>query len=313
MKRPWTLVGAALVLLVVASASAGQPFAGTVLRVDPGAGVIVFQDGRMVQTTADSVILSQNQRVALGTLAPGAMITVYDAYPVAMRDGRYVVMGPNIATAPLQTTPPAVAIVPPPAPPAVVVSPPPPAVAVVPSSPMVTTTPSATVVNGQPVFEVSGTVARTDLTSGVIALTDGRKIHTTADTQVLAGNAPVEIDTLQPGTFVTVRSVHPFAGQSGFYSTMQPVASGTVARVDRGSAIVLSDGRVISTSPNTVVMLDNRPVAPTTVAPGANVVIYDSATGQSTVIGPGAAAASPPLLYPGAGLREHQSPFQGGR
>jgi hypothetical protein len=283
MRRATLFVIAALVLVVATGALAQQPFTGAVARTDSNAGVIVFQDGRMLQTTADSVIISGHQRVGFARLQPGAMVTVYGAHPVAFRDGHYVALGPMTSPAP------STAIVVPPA-----------------SSTIVTTAPAHTVTTTPvttthgPMFEVSGIVQRTDPTSGVIALTDGRKVHITPDAQVLVGNAPVAIGSIKPGTPVVVRSARPFAGQADAFVPMQSVASGTVVRVDRGSAIVLSDGRVISTTPGTVIMVDNRPAQVTTLTPGSHVVIYEN--GDAAVVG--APAASPPLIYPEAGLRE---------
>lgn len=300
MRRALGLTIVALALVVVASAHAQQRwearppevFTGTVIRIDPGAGVIVFEDGRMVQTTADSVILSGNQRVMLATLLPGTAVSVYGSQPVAFREGRYVVLSASTAR---------------PAPPSSTVVIAPPAAVVTAPQVVVTTPPAGTPAPGsqppprQAVFEATGTVLRTDWDRGVIVMTDGRTVHVDADSQVLVNNRPVPIGTIAPGTPVVVRSTKPFAGAQGHDSPMREVASGTVVRVEKGSAIVLGDGRIIPTSAGTVVMVENRPVTVATIGPGTRVIIYEDAP-PPVVSEP---SASPPL-YPGAGLRERE-------
>lgn len=299
-KTGWT-IAVALVLLVATSVAAQQVYTGTVLRTDPSAGVIVFHDGRMLQTTADSVIISGNQRMMFTGLAQGTQVTVYQAQPVALRDGRYVVMsdvGERTASgvAPIGPT---TAIVPPPPPPPAIVAVAPPATTVVPRTEVVT-----------PSFEVSGHVLRADATGRVIVLTDGRKVHVTEDTQVLInGTQPTPLSTLYPGTHVVIRSMRPFAGQrSGEWVPMREVARGTIVQTDQPGFIVLNDGRTIRTTPNTVVLIDNRPVTLTTVRPGARVVIYEDGTTMAVVNEP----AASPSLVPEAGLKERENDRQTG-
>jgi hypothetical protein len=109
MVRRLGLAIAALVLVTAVGASAQQAYTGNVMRIEPGASVIVFDDGRMVQTSADSVILIGNDRVALGSLRPGTTVSIYSARPVAYRDGRYVVIAES---SPARVPAPGVAIVP---------------------------------------------------------------------------------------------------------------------------------------------------------------------------------------------------------
>jgi hypothetical protein len=283
-------VAVALLLGLAASAGAQQAFTGTVARIDSGAGVIVFDDGRMLQTTADSVVISGNRRMTLAMLQPGTSVTVYGAQPVALREGRYVVMGdrsastptaPAVSAAPAPAGPPRIAIVPPPAPPVVATAPAP--------------GPTSTELSSAPTVETSGTVLGTDPNAGVIALTDGRHVRVNADTQLFVNNVPVHLGALQPGTHVVIRTPRPFANRwSGPSGSMQPLASGAVVRVDRGSAIVLSDGRVIPMTPDTVVTVDNRPVAVAALQPGSHVVIYRN----PQPAGVDAPAASPLVIYP---------------
>jgi hypothetical protein len=304
---------AALVLLVATSVVAQQVYSGTVLRIDPSAGVIVFDDGRMLQTTADSVIISGNQRVMFSGLRQGHQVAIYQAQPVALRDGRYIVMsdaGARAATGTMAPAPSAVitgpttAVVPPPPPPPAVVTMAPPAATVV-TQPG----PIATKTEWGPAFEVSGRVLRSDATSQVIVLDSGRNVHLTEDTQVLLnGVQPVPLSTLHPGSHVVIRSLSPFASQNGRdYVPMTEVARGTVVRMDQPGVLVLNDGRTVRTAADTVVLVDNRPAQLTTVPPGARVVVYQN--GSTMTIVSEAAAASPSLV-PQAGLKERENDWQ---
>jgi hypothetical protein len=71
--------------------------------------------------------------------------------------------------------------------------------------------------------------------------------------------------------------------------------------VDQPNTIVLSDGRVIPASSQTVVMVDNRAVPVTALRPGTHVVIYPN--GDAVVTEP---SASPGFVAPEAGLREKE-------
>jgi hypothetical protein len=274
MMRRAGILTAALSLLLVGGAVAQQVFSGTVLRTDPAAGVIVFDDGRMVQTTADSVIVSGNRRAALDTLQPGASVTVYSGQPVALSNGRYV---PGTPPAPGVAAAPAPGVGAPPPPPRAVVTAPP---AVAPPATTIVTTPVAGI------STIRGVVARVDEANQVIDLTDGRRVHVNSDTDVRLenGHGVTRIGALQRGTPVTVSSTRPFVAVGDTVVAASPVASGSVVRVDPSGAIVLSDGRVVPITADTVAMVDNRPVAMTAVAPGSQVVIYQA---------PGLAAASP--------------------
>jgi len=312
-------LAASLVLLIATSAAAQQVYTGTVLRVDPAAGVVVFNDGRMLQTTADTVVISGNQRMMFSSLQPGTTVTVYNGQPVAIRDGRYILLseagaraagsGTTIyapappASSTIVTSPPATVVTPP----AAVVTAPPPTVVTVPPATVVTTPPAGTVVYPStatvvPTFEVSGNVLRADERGQIITLQDGRKVHLTQDTQVLInGTQPTPLTTLKPGTFVVVRSLRPFWGQNEL-SPMREVARGTVVRTDQPGVMILNDGRAIRTTNETVVLVDNRPVTLTTVQPGTRVVVYQDGSAMAIVNEP---AASPALTVEG-GIRERE-------
>ena len=300
--RKLGMMAAGLVLLVATSVAAQQVYTGTVMRVDPSAGVIVFDDGRMLQTTADTVIISGNQRMMFSGLQSGRQVTVYQAQPVALRDGRYIVMsdvGARAATGTPVTGLSAATVPPPPPPP--------------PASTMVVTPPATGVVQTTeviaPTFEISGHVRRADPTGRVIVLTDGRKVHLTDDTQVLLnGTQSTPLSTLYPGSHVVIRSLRPFAGaRGGDWVPMNEVARGTIVRTDQPGVLVLNDGRTIRTTADTVVLIDNRPVALTHVPTGSRVVIYQNGDTTAVVNEP----AASPALVPEAGLKDKENDRQG--
>jgi hypothetical protein len=300
----WMLAG--LVLLMATSAAAQQVYTGTVLRIDPSAGVIVFEDGRMLQTTADSVIIGGNQRMLFSSLRPGSPVTVYQAQPVALRDGRYIVMsdvGARAATGSTYSGPTtAVVPPPPPAPPGYVVAAPP-ATAVVtqPGTSIVAQPDRSSMI---PTFEIAGHVRRADPYARLIVLDDGRKVWLTEDTQVLInGVDQPALNNIAAGSYVVIRSVHPFAGSRDAWAPMREVARGTIVRTDQPGVLVLNDGRTVRTTPDTVVLVDGRPVTLTTVRPGARVMIYQN--GETTAIVNEPLAS--PALVPDAGLRQEEN------
>ncbi len=79
------------------------PYSGTVVRVDEGQRVLVFDDGRMWQTSGDSMVLIDGEPRVIGTIQPGTRATVQQGYPVEYRDGRYVQMMPPAGSGLRQT------------------------------------------------------------------------------------------------------------------------------------------------------------------------------------------------------------------
>jgi hypothetical protein len=266
------LAACALVVLATTGAIAQQVVTGTVVRIDQPANVIVLDNGHMYQATPQTVFLVNNQPTSFARIAPGTPVVVQYGQPVLYQDGRYVMV----------------------------------------------TRPAGTVAAPDPAagaFEVSGVVKYADASRGIVRFEDGRNVAIDENTQVLANGAPVILSTLTPGTFVVVRSSKPLAFRNNTHyvatspptvmssapvTAVQPV-SGTVVRVDQPNTIVLSDGRVIPASSQTVVMVDNRAVPITALRPGAHVVIYPN--GDAVVTEP---SASPGLVAPEAGLREKE-------
>ncbi|HEV8142385.1 MAG TPA: hypothetical protein VGQ77_05975 [Methylomirabilota bacterium] len=273
----------ALVLLAVTGVAAQQYVTGTVVRIDQPAHVVILDNGQMYRATPSTVFLVNDQRTHFAAIQPGTRVAFHSAQPVFYRDGQYLVM--------TQPAP----------------------VVAVPSS---------------GVFEVSGVVrwvGASEPGRSSLTLDDGRHIWIDEHTQVLANGAPVMISTLRPGTFVVIRSTKPLAFRNNTYYTTSSsvvtapapvvvtpttvvtspalhVVTGTVVRFDQPNMIVLSDGRVIPATTQTVVMVDNRPVPFTTLQPGSQVVIYPQ--GHAAFVSDPYAFPGP--WYPELGLREKE-------
>jgi hypothetical protein len=132
---------AALSLTVVAIAAAQAQDAGTIIRLDPPASVVMLEGGRMYRVTPSTLILVDNRPVSFKALRPGERVSIQDGEPVLSRDGRYIALKPAPATIaptppPVPAPPPAVAQTPPPAhaSPRVVTEAPPSLTALVPAS-----------------------------------------------------------------------------------------------------------------------------------------------------------------------------------
>ena len=278
------LTACALILLAVTAVTAQQVVTGTVVRIDQPAGVVVLDNGTMYQATPQTVFLVNNQPATFTTLAPGTPVVLRYAQPVVFRDGRYVVM-----------THPA---------------------------------PATTIAAPYPasgIFEVSGVVRYVDPMRRIVRFDDGRNLSVDENVQLLANGSPVMLSTLAPGTFVVARSVKPLAFRDNTYyvATGTPVATGstvvmtpapvvattpitgTVVRFDQPNMIVLSDGRVIPATAQTVVMVDNRAVPYMALQPGTHVVIYPN--GQTSLVTDPIPAAFPWPIGPEAGLREKEA------
>jgi hypothetical protein len=155
---------------------------------------------------------------------------------------------------------------------------------------------------------VTGTVARIDTDANVIVLSDGQMIQTVPGTVVLDNNAPIAVSELTPGAVVTIRNGRLVTWQNDRYvaadaspapeSTVvaaPPAATavtvptgqaytGVVRRIDRPfGVIVLDNGTVIHTNPDTVILIDNRLVDLSAVPLGSSVVVYPEGPGASVM------------------------------
>ena len=97
MNRRATILAGALVL-TLATAAMGQAvdITGRVVRVDPGAQVIVLDNNQAVRVTPNTVLLVDNRPVTLSTIQPGQ--------PVLIRSGEAVTVAPS-APPPTVATP----------------------------------------------------------------------------------------------------------------------------------------------------------------------------------------------------------------
>jgi len=119
----------AVLSLTIAAIAAAQEAkdAGTIIRLDPQASVVMLEGGRMYRMTPSTAILVDDRPTSFKALRPGERISIQDGEPVLYRDGRYIALKPAPAPTVAQAPPPAVAQTPPPAhaPPPVVTEAPP--------------------------------------------------------------------------------------------------------------------------------------------------------------------------------------------
>jgi hypothetical protein len=280
MIRRILVIACTAVALAATAVSAQHVVTGTVVRIDQPAGVVVLDNGQMYQATPQTVFLVNNQPTNFGTIAPGMPVVVQQGQPVVLRDGRYVVLAPAAPAGTVVTQAPAPVV-------------------------------AAPVASA---YEVSGVVKYADPVRRLIRFDDGRNLSIDENVQLLANGSPVMLSSVRPGTFVVARSSKPLAYRDNtHYATPAgtavvapgavPMYSGTVVRVDQPNTIVLSDGRVIPATAQTVVMVDNRAVPLTSLRPGAQVVVYPN--GQAAVMADPAALPGS-VVAPEAGLREKE-------
>jgi hypothetical protein len=63
---------------------------GIVAQVDTAAHVVKLEDGRMFREQAGTEFVVKGYPTPLGSLRPGAYVTITGAQPVTSRDGQYV-------------------------------------------------------------------------------------------------------------------------------------------------------------------------------------------------------------------------------
>jgi hypothetical protein len=83
-------VAGVLLLGAATVASAQSLETGTVVRIDPQSRVVILDDGRMYRVTPNTVLLVDNQRAQLTTLAPGQRVVIQSGEVVALQNGQYV-------------------------------------------------------------------------------------------------------------------------------------------------------------------------------------------------------------------------------
>jgi hypothetical protein len=65
---------------------------GVVSRVDAAQGIVVFEDGRIVQTGPKTIAIVDGRPVELVTIVPGTRVVLTAINPVVYRNGRYALM-----------------------------------------------------------------------------------------------------------------------------------------------------------------------------------------------------------------------------
>src|SRR5437899_2542419 len=255
------IVAGGIVLALVGAAAAQTVVTGTVTRIDQPASVIVRQDGRMVRVPGGTVLIN-GQPMAISTIQPGTLVAIQNGQAVTYQNGVYVPADPRRVP-----------------------------------------------------YEVSGRVTLIDSVENVLVLDGLRPIALTPDMQVFQDGRQVAVDSVRPGGYVTIASVSPmpFSGRNrervvGVTSaatvttapsttvvTPAPSApvsyTGTVSRID-STTIVLSDGRRIPTTQQTVVLVDDRAVMIAKLEPGTRVVIYPNGQ-QAAVVGSQSVVTTP--------------------
>ncbi len=257
------IVAAGLVLALVGAAAAQTVVTGTVTRIDQPASVIVLQDGRMVRVPGGMVLIN-GQPTAISTIQPGTLVAIQNGQAVTYQNGVYVPADPRRVP-----------------------------------------------------YEVSGRVTLIDSVENVLVLDGLRPIALTPDMQVFQDGRQVAVDSVRPGAYVTIASVSPipFSGRNRdrvVAATAAPTTTvvtpapttvvtpapsapasytGTVSRID-STTIVLSDGRRIPTTQQTVVLVDDRAVMISKLEPGTQVVIYPNGQ-QAAVVGSQSVVTTP--------------------
>jgi ribosomal protein L14 len=93
-----------LMLLLAATTVFAQTLAvdqnGRLVRFDPTARVIVLDDGRMFRVTPQTVVLVNEQPMALTALQPGQQVVVRSGEAVVLKDGQYVALTAPVVAAP---------------------------------------------------------------------------------------------------------------------------------------------------------------------------------------------------------------------
>jgi hypothetical protein len=106
--RPRIAVFVAALSLTIAAVAAAQAMdAGTIIRLDPQASVVMLEGGRMYRVTPSTVLLVDNRPTSFKSLRPGERVSIQDGEPVLYRDRRYIALKPAPGPAVAQTPPPA--------------------------------------------------------------------------------------------------------------------------------------------------------------------------------------------------------------
>ena len=91
-QRIVTLTLAAALMLVTVSAVQANEYKGKVVRMDPAAKVVVFDDGKMYRVVPDTVVIYEEKPVKWETIRPGYSVVIRSGEAVEFKNGGYVII-----------------------------------------------------------------------------------------------------------------------------------------------------------------------------------------------------------------------------
>ncbi len=284
------LVAGGLVPTLTGAAAAEAVVTGTVTRVDPPASVVVLQDGQMIRVPGGTVLIN-GQPVAVTTVQPGSQVAIQNGQVVTYQNGQYVVAG---TTSPYEVSGRVVQI-------DRVEN-----VLVLDGLRPIALTPD------MQIFQDGHQVALESVRPGALATV--RSVSPMAasnrkrDRSAAVAPATTTVVTPTPETVTVVTTPNApapgavVAAPSVTVPTTAvptgPVAyAGTVARVD-ADGIMLTDGRRVPMTSQSVVLVNNQPVAMSALKPGTSVVIYPNGSPAASAAGTTIVSTYPSAGYP---------------
>lgn len=102
------LVALALAMATAVSAQTLVDATGRVVRVDPGAQVIVLDNNQAFRVTPNTLVLVNNQPIPLATVQPGQVVVIRSGEAVTLAPSSAPAPGGTVVVTPPVITPPAV-------------------------------------------------------------------------------------------------------------------------------------------------------------------------------------------------------------
>lgn len=94
-RRIVTLAVAVALTFAMASAVQANEYKGKVVRLDPAAKVVIFDDGKMYRMVPNTVVIVEEKPVTFETIRPGASVVIRSGEVVEFKDGKYIVVMPS--------------------------------------------------------------------------------------------------------------------------------------------------------------------------------------------------------------------------